>query len=89
MKGQGRPIGAWLSSAAQRPGDGRVAQLVQPEDRRKNRGTQLGPGKGEQPHARAPGKLIRFLSAPDAPLDNNICERALKHAILHRKNALF
>ena len=24
-----------------------------------------------------------------APLDNNICERALKQAILHRKNALF
>ena len=24
-----------------------------------------------------------------APLDNNICERALKKAILHRKNALF
>jgi len=23
------------------------------------------------------------------PLDNNICERALKKAILHRKNALF
>jgi transposase len=26
---------------------------------------------------------------PSAPLDNNICERALKRAILHRKNALF
>ena len=26
---------------------------------------------------------------PGAPLDNNICERALKKAILHRKNALF
>ena len=26
---------------------------------------------------------------PGAPLDNNICERALKRAILHRKNALF
>jgi hypothetical protein len=24
-----------------------------------------------------------------APLDNNVCERALKRAILHRKNALF
>jgi hypothetical protein len=24
-----------------------------------------------------------------APLDNNLCERALKKAILHRKNALF
>lgn len=34
-------------------------------------------------------KLTRFLTVPGAPLDNNICERALKHAILHRKNALF
>jgi len=34
-------------------------------------------------------KLTRFLSQPGAPLDNNICERALKKAILHRKNALF
>jgi hypothetical protein len=24
-----------------------------------------------------------------APLDNNICERALKRAILHRKNSMF
>ena len=34
-------------------------------------------------------KLTRFLQVPDAPLDNNICERALKKAILHRKNSLF
>jgi hypothetical protein len=34
-------------------------------------------------------KMTRFLEVPGAPLDNNICERALKYAILHRKNALF
>lgn len=34
-------------------------------------------------------KLTRFLHVPGAPLDNNIAERALKMAILHRKNALF
>jgi transposase len=34
-------------------------------------------------------KLTLFLHAAGAPLDNNICERALKKAILHRKNALF
>jgi transposase len=34
-------------------------------------------------------KLTQFLHVPGAPLDNNICERALKKAILHRKNALF
>jgi transposase len=34
-------------------------------------------------------KLTLFLREPGAPLDNNICERALKRAILHRKNAMF
>lgn len=34
-------------------------------------------------------KLTLFLREPGAPLDNNICERALKKAILHRKNSLF
>ena len=33
--------------------------------------------------------LTLFLREPGAPLDNNFCERALKKAILHRKNALF
>jgi|OpeIllAssembly_1097287.scaffolds.fasta_scaffold67265_1 transposase len=34
-------------------------------------------------------ELTLFLRAPGAPLDNNICERILKKAILHRKNAYF
>ncbi|HEX9821940.1 MAG TPA: IS66 family transposase [Methylomirabilota bacterium] len=34
-------------------------------------------------------QLTLFLRVPGAPLDNNVCERALKKAILHRKNALF
>jgi transposase len=34
-------------------------------------------------------KLTLFLRQAGAPLDNNLCERALKKAILHRKNALF
>jgi transposase len=33
--------------------------------------------------------LTLFLRVPGAPLDNNICERVLKTAILHRKNSLF
>jgi hypothetical protein len=33
--------------------------------------------------------LTLFLRVEKAPLDNNICERALKMAILHRKNSLF
>ena len=34
-------------------------------------------------------ELTLFLRIPGAPLDSNIVERALKRAILHRKNALF
>jgi hypothetical protein len=34
-------------------------------------------------------KLTRFLQETDAPIDNNICERAIKIAICHRKNSLF
>jgi transposase len=34
-------------------------------------------------------RLTLFLRQPGAPLDNNICERTLKKAILHRKNSLF
>jgi hypothetical protein len=33
--------------------------------------------------------LTLFLREPGAPLDNNLVERALKRAILHRKNSLF
>lgn len=33
--------------------------------------------------------LTLFLREPGAPLDNNICENALKRAIIHRKNSLF
>jgi transposase len=34
-------------------------------------------------------KLTLFLKQAGAPLDNNVCERALKKVILHRKNAYF
>ena len=34
-------------------------------------------------------ELTLFLREPGAPLDNNLCEQALKKAILHRKNSLF
>jgi len=33
--------------------------------------------------------MTLFLRVPKAPLDNNLCERILKKAILHRKNSLF
>lgn len=34
-------------------------------------------------------KLVRFLYVAGAPLSNNLCERMLKKAIIHRKNSLF
>jgi transposase len=34
-------------------------------------------------------KLTLFLRVPDAPLENNLCERVLKRAIRHRNNSLF
>jgi len=34
-------------------------------------------------------KLTLFLRVPGAPIDNNVCERALKMAIRHRNNSLF
>ena len=34
-------------------------------------------------------RLTRFLTTAGAPIDNNICERALKRAIRHRRNSLF
>ena len=34
-------------------------------------------------------ELTLFLRQPGTPLDNNVCEQALKKAILHRKNAYF
>lgn len=34
-------------------------------------------------------RLTLFLRVAGAPLDNNLCERMLKRAILHRKNSLF
>jgi transposase len=33
--------------------------------------------------------LTRFLTVAGVPLDNNVAERALKRAVLLRKNALF
>ena len=34
-------------------------------------------------------RFTLFLRVPGAPLDNNLCERALKKAIRHRRNSLF
>ncbi len=46
-------------------------------------------GKAIQYMIRHWDALTLFLEQPGAPLDNNLCERALKKAILHRKNSMF
>jgi transposase len=48
-----------------------------------------GLGKAIQYMLRHWKALTLFLRTARAPLDNNICERSLKRAILHRKNSLF
>lgn len=48
-----------------------------------------GLGKAIQYMLRHWTPLTLFLREPGAPLDNNIAERALKKAILHRRNSLF
>jgi hypothetical protein len=48
-----------------------------------------GLGKAIQYLLRHWRPLTLFLRQAGAPLDNNIAERALKRAVLHRKNALF
>jgi transposase len=48
-----------------------------------------GLGKAIQYMLRHWKALTLFLRTTGAPLDNNICERSLKRAILHRKNSLF
>jgi len=48
-----------------------------------------GLGKAIQYMLRHWMPLTLFLREPGAPLDNNIAERVLKKAILHRKNSLF
>src|SRR4030095_5381856 len=48
-----------------------------------------GLGKAIQYMLRHWKRLTLFLREPRSPIDNNVVERALKKAILHRKNSLF
>jgi transposase len=48
-----------------------------------------GLGKAYQYMLKRWDKLTLFLRVASAPLENNICERALKMAICHRRNSLF
>jgi transposase len=46
-------------------------------------------GKAIQYMTKRWDRLTLFLREPGTPLDNNVVERSLKKAVLHRKNALF
>ncbi len=46
-------------------------------------------GRGHSLHAESLAEADAVPASGRPPLDNNVCERALKKAILHRKNALF
>jgi len=48
-----------------------------------------GLGKAIQYLLRHWKALTQFLGTTGAPLDNNVCERSLKKAILNRKKSLF
>jgi len=66
------PLQAWMREQIQ-------GQLVEPN-------SGLGQAIGYMLRHWQP--LTLFLRQAGAPLDNNVCERALKMAILHRKNSL-
>ena len=63
-------------------GTSRVADAI--KEARLGR-TQFGSGPGHHLHAQALGHDALFLRQAGAPLDNNICERAVKKVVLHRK----
>jgi len=67
----------------------RTPRLARAAIRRAFGGAELSAGRGHLLPTEALGEADALLRVPGAPLDNNICERILKKAILHRKNALF
>ena len=75
--------------ARERPGNGGIACLAASPVGRSAGGTKLLVGHGDFLHAETLGTADIVSARARAPLDNNICERVLKRAILHRKNALF
>jgi len=80
---------AGVSPDAQRASDGSSASVDGDSVCGAQNRTELRAGQGDFLFTEALDELTLFLRQPGAPLDNNIVERALKKAILHRKNALF
>ena len=81
---------AALSSAAQRAGDESIcSEWMEAQFAQHKSEPNSGLGKAITYLLSHWKGLTLFLREAGAPLDNNICERALKRAVLHRKNALF
>ena len=78
-----------LSPSPERSDHGGTSRLACPAVRRATRGAQLRAGRGHLLSAEALGEADAISARGRGTLDNNICERALKKVILHRKNALF
>ncbi len=66
----------------------RVKEWMQREQEEKRVEPNSGLGKAFNYLLKRWEALTQFLRIPGAPLGNNECERALKRAILHRKNSL-
>ena len=78
-----------VSSAAEWSCDGELHGWLEAQLAEKKTEPNSGLGKAITYLLRHWKGLTAFLREAGAPLDNNLCERALKRAVLHRKNALF
>ena len=78
-----------LPPSRERSDDGETSYLAWSAVGGQAGGAELVAGRGDFVHAETLGASDAFPASGRRPLDNNICEQALKRAILHRKNALF
>ena len=79
-----------LHQAESRPAHGRTEDLARRSDRGEEGRGELGSRQGDSLRREAVGRRSRsFFANPAPPLDNSLCERVLKKAILNRKNSLF
>jgi hypothetical protein len=77
-----------VSSTAQWPRDAATAPVAGSAVCTQASGTKLGSGQSHHLFA-APLGRYDVSAGSRWPLDNNLCERTLKRAVLYRKNALF
>jgi len=78
-----------IAEVVAQTGDGNLQQWMEAQFAQHLVEPNSGLGKAITYFLRHWKGLTTFLREADALLDNNMCERALKRAVLHRKNALF